>query len=144
MSTTRRRVYRNRRIAEINVIPYIDVMLVLLVIFMISAPLMNQSVKIELPQADAAPIEPGESRTLLLDIDRDGAYYLYSAGEAPAPLEPEQIAARATAILSVDPQTPVLVRADGGVDYATVIAAMAQLQQAGAAEVGLSTQPLER
>jgi biopolymer transport protein TolR len=135
---------RRRHIAEINVVPYIDVMLVLLVIFMITAPLINQGVEIDLPQADASPLETSEVRTLLLEVDRQGTYYLHLAGDPPEPLETEQILARVAAILRTEPRTPVVVQADASVDYGTVVQAMALLQQAGAPRVGLSTQPLER
>ena len=134
---------RKRHIAEINVIPYIDVMLVLLVIFMITAPLLNQGVELDLPQADAQPLPPSERRTLVLDVDRSGQYYLYLAGDPVAAVSPEQALTKAAAVLNRDPQTPVLVKADTNIDYGTVVRAMAILQQAGAAKVGLSTQPPE-
>ncbi len=134
---------RRRHIAEINVVPYIDVMLVLLVIFMITAPLINQGVELDLPQADAAPLEASELRTLLLEVDRQGTYYLHLVGDPPEPLAGEQILARAAAILRSEPRTPVVVQADASVDYGTVVQAMALLQQAGAPRVGLSTRPLE-
>ncbi|MCB1716401.1 MAG: biopolymer transporter ExbD, partial [Candidatus Competibacteraceae bacterium] len=86
---------RKRHIAEINVIPYIDVMLVLLVIFMITAPLLNQGVEIELPQAAANPLPPTEQRTLVLDIDRAGQYYLYLVGDAAEPADAEVVLAKA-------------------------------------------------
>jgi biopolymer transport protein TolR len=132
---------RKRPIAEINVIPYIDVMLVLLVIFMITAPLLNQGVEIELPQASADPLPPSERRTLVLDIDQAGQYYLYLVGDAIEAVDAERALTKAAAVLSRDPQTPVLVKADAGIDYGTVVQAMNLLQQAGAAKIGLSTQP---
>ncbi len=135
---------RRRHMAEINVVPYIDVMLVLLVIFMISAPLINQGVEIDLPQAESAPLEASDLRTLLLVVDRAGGYFLHLAGEPPELLDDEQILVRASAILLTEPRTPVVVQADTAVDYGTVVRAMALLQQAGAPRVGLSTQPPER
>jgi biopolymer transport protein TolR len=134
---------RKRHIAEINVIPYIDVMLVLLVIFMITAPLLNQGVEIELPQAAAEPLPPSEQRTLVLDIDQAGQYYLYLVGDAVEPMDAERVLAKAMAVLSRDPQTSVLVKADAAIDYGIVVQAMTLLQQAGAAKIGLSTQPPE-
>ena len=134
---------RKRHIAEINVIPYIDVMLVLLVIFMITAPLLNQGVELDLPQADAQPLPPSEQRTLVLDVDRDGQYYLYLVGDPVESVSPEQALIKAAAVLNRDPQTPVLVKADTNIDYGTVVQAMTLLQQAGAAKVGLSTKPAE-
>ena len=102
----------------------------------------NQGVELDLPQADAQPLPPSERRTLVLDIDRSGQYYLYLAGDPVEIVSPEQALSKAAAVLSRDPQTPVLVKADTHIDYGTVVQAMAILQQAGAAKVGLSTQPL--
>ena len=136
-----RRRIRKRYMAEINVIPYIDVMLVLLVIFMITAPLLNQGIELELPQATAEPLPPTEQRTLVLDIDHTGRYYLYLVGDAIKPADPEQVLIKATAVLTRNPNTPVLVKGDTGIDYGTVVRAMTLLQQAGAVKIGLSTQP---
>lgn len=134
-----KRRYRRRVMAEINIVPYIDVMLVLLVIFMITAPLLNQGVEIDLPQANAEPLPPSETRSLVLEVDRDGQYYLHLAGEPAETVTENDIRARTAAILLRDPATPVLVRADETVDYGTVVQAMILLQQGGAPKVGLST-----
>ncbi len=134
---------RRRLLAEINVVPYIDVMLVLLVIFMITVPLLQQGVEVELPRADAATLPPDERRTLILNVDAKGNYYLNFAGDSPERVDAETAAVRAAAVLSRDPQTPVLVRADSNIAYGVVIQAMVLLQQAGANKVGLSTQAPE-
>ena len=139
MSRSSRR--RNRVIAEINVVPYIDVMLVLLVIFMITVPLLNQGVELDLPQAAAQALPVTDSRSLILEVDRTGAYYLHRAGEPPQQVDHDTALARAAAVLLRYPGTPVLVRADRGVDYGAVVQAMVLLQQAGAPKVGLATEP---
>jgi biopolymer transport protein TolR len=133
--------YRDRRrklMAEINVVPYIDVMLVLLVIFMITAPLLTQGVKVELPQAAARSVDSDDRETLVVTVDRNGKYYLDDR-EIGAP----QLQAKVGAILRLRPQTPVLVRGDRQVAYNEVIRAMVLLQAAGAASVGLVTQTPE-
>jgi biopolymer transport protein TolR len=133
--------YRDRRrklMAEINVVPYIDVMLVLLVIFMITAPLLTQGVKVELPKAAARPVDSDDRETLVVTVDRNGKYYLDDR-EMGAP----QLQAKVAAILRLRPQTPVLVRGDRQVVYNEVIRAMVLLQAAGAASVGLVTQTPE-
>ncbi len=135
----RRRAHR-RVMAEINVVPYIDVMLVLLVIFIITAPLFYQGVEVELPQAVAEPLLREEQEPLVLTLDRYGTYYLNRADDPTQPMEPGDVAARAAAVLNLDPRLPVLIRADRGLDYGAVINAMVLLQRAGAKKVGLSTE----
>lgn len=135
----RRRV-RRRVISEINVVPYIDVMLVLLVIFMITAPLINQGVEIDLPQAEAETLQSEEQEPLILTVDRDGFYYLNLADDPRQPMDPDEVLIRATAVLEFNPRLPVLVKADRNVDYGTVVRAMVLLQRAGADRVGLSTE----
>jgi biopolymer transport protein TolR len=129
--------------AEINMVPYIDVVLVLLMIFMMTAPLINQGVEIDLPQVDTEPLPPEELQTLVLEVDRDGRYYLYLLSEERLSVEATQIRQRAATILQASPQTSVVVRADASVDYGRVIYAMGLLQQAGAPRVGLATRPPE-
>jgi len=122
--------------SEINVVPYIDVMLVLLVIFMITAPLLTQGVKIDLPQAQSKPLDTQDQETLVVGIDRDGRYYLDDRRVSPAELRK-----RVQGILRARPQTPVMLRGDKAVPYGRVIEAMTLLQQAGAPSVGLITVP---
>ena len=129
---------------EINVVPYIDVMLVLLIIFMVTAPLLTQGVQVELPDADAKPIDPEllkDREPLVLSVDRDGRYYLNIGGDEDSPVAEAEVARRARAVLSRDPATPVLVKADERVAYASVVRGMVLLQQAGATKLGFLTDP---
>ncbi len=129
---------------EINVVPYIDVMLVLLIIFMITAPLLTQGVQVELPDADAQPIDPEllkDREPLVLSVDRDGRYYLNVGGDEDAAIEAAEVARRAAAVLERDPAVPVLVKADERVPYGSVVRGMVLLQQAGAKKIGFLTDP---
>jgi len=135
---------RRRLMGEINVVPYIDVMLVLLIIFMITAPLLTQGVQVELPDADAQPIDPDllrDREPLVLSVDRDGRYYLNIGGDEDAPIEAAEVARRAGAVLERDAATPVLVKADERVPYGSVVRGMVLLQQAGAKKIGFLTDP---
>jgi biopolymer transport protein TolR len=129
---------------EINVVPYIDVMLVLLIIFMITAPLLTQGIKVELPKAAAEPIDSATGRNLeplVLSIDARGRWFL-NIGEHPtAPLDTQTLQARATAILRQAPQRAVLVKGDKAVSYGRVVEAMVILQRAGASKIGFLTDP---
>jgi len=127
---------------EINVVPYIDVMLVLLIIFMITAPLLTQGVKVDLPKAGAEPLEAQQIQPLVLSVDRAGRLYLNVGGNPQVAIDEETVAARATAALSRNPETQVLVKADNAVAYGRVVQAMVILQRAGARKVGFITEPL--
>jgi biopolymer transport protein TolR len=134
---------RGRRLmGEINVVPYIDVMLVLLIIFMVTAPLLTQGVKVDLPKAGAEPLEAQNIQPLVLSVDRQGRLYLNTGGNPQAPLDEETLAARATAALRRNPTTQVLIKADSAVAYGRVVQAMVILQRAGARKVGFITDPL--
>ncbi len=134
---------KRRQMAEINVVPYIDVMLVLLVIFMITAPLLRTGVDIDLPDADASPIaNDGEaSEPLVLTVDKDGAWYLNIGDDPEASMEPAAVQALAAAALIQNPDRRVLVAGDTAVEYGDVMQAMVALQLAGAPEVGLMSEP---
>ncbi len=132
---------RKRPIADINVVPYIDVMLVMLVIFMITAPLLNQGVDVDLPQADAEPMEDAQQDPLVLTVDAEGHYFLNVGGDPEQEIDADTLLLRASAVLRQRPKVTVLVRGDAEVDYGLVVAAMSLLQQAGAAKVGLVTEP---
>lgn len=122
---------------EINVVPYIDVMLVLLVIFMVTAPLLSTGIDVQLPVADASPIEDKDNEPFVLTIDKDGRYYL---NDSEAPLDSaNEMARQAEIIIRKNPQTPFLVRGDGAVAYAQVVKAMVLLQHAGVNKIGLAT-----
>ncbi len=136
---------RGRRLmGEINVVPYIDVMLVLLIIFMITAPLLTQGVQVDLPDADAQPIDAEELRNrepLVLSVDREGRYYVNIGGDEDTAVDEATVRQRVGVVLGRDPQTPVLVRADERVPYGRVVQGMVLLQQAGAKRIGFVTDP---
>ena len=128
---------------EINVVPYIDVMLVLLIIFMVTAPLLIQGVQVELPRTGGQPIARTEQvEILILSVDMEGRYYLNVGRDDEQPLEPAQVVLRASAVLRRRPETPVLVRADRTVPYGVVAQGMRMLQQAGAPSVSLEMDPV--
>jgi len=131
--------YRKRHkklMSEINVVPYIDVMLVLLVIFMITAPLLSQGVKVELPRASSKPVESQDQETLVVTVNRSGHYFLDDRQ-----ISADSLRKKVAAILKVRPKTPVLIRGDRNANYGEVVKAMTLLQSAGAPSVGLLTEP---
>lgn len=139
-----RRVRRSRRqVAEINVVPYIDVMLVLLVIFMITAPLLQTGVEIDLPDAAATPIaaEGEEQEPLVLSVDAEGRWYLNVGEDPEAPLSRDEVLRLASAVLRLNPDRNVLVAGDQAIEYGQIMQAMVTLQAAGAPEIGLMTDP---
>src|SRR6202162_3901315 len=139
------RLRRRKLMGEINVVPYIDVMLVLLVIFMITAPLLKEGVKVDLPEAGAHPLDAkflAKQEPLVLTIDGRGRLYINFGQNQDKPSSEETVSARTAALLRRDPQTPVLVKADTTVPYGTVVRAMVLLQHAGAAKVGFLTDPV--
>jgi biopolymer transport protein TolR len=136
---------RRRLMAEINVVPYIDVMLVLLIIFMITAPLLKEGVKVDLPEAGAKPIDADflqKHEPLILTIDARGRLYINFGQNQDQPVSEATVSSRTSALLRRDPLTPVLVKADTTVPYGTVVQAMVLLQKAGAAKVGFLTDPV--
>ena len=137
---------KGRLVAEINVVPYIDVMLVLLIIFMITAPLLTQGIKVDLPKAGAEALPEElmrEHPPLILSIDREGRYYLSIGENKDSAIEPETVVERVGAVLRREPMTPVLVKADTNVPYGQVVAGMVLLQRAGAEKVGFITDPVD-
>ena len=131
---------RRRPMSEINVVPYIDVMLVLLVIFIITAPLLTQGVKVDLPQADAQPLDVESQEPLVVTIDSTGGYYVNYGENQGSPVEPRILAARVAALLRHRPGLSVVVRGDENVPYGDVVLLMTILQGAGAPSVGLITE----
>ncbi len=129
-----------RPMAEINVVPYIDVMLVLLVIFMITAPLLTQGVKVDLPQADAEALPPEADDPVVVSVNAKGEMFIDIGEGKNDPVEPEILMTRVAAVLKYRPKTPIMVRGDRSVDYGRVIEAMVMIQQAGAPNVGLITE----
>ena len=137
-------IQRRKLMGEINVVPYIDVMLVLLVIFMATAPLLTQGVKVELPKANAAPIqEPPDSRPLVVSVDAAGNLYLNVGDDEDKPADAQRIVDSVGIVLERNPETPVLVKADRKVEYGYVVGAMVLLQRGGADNVGFVTDPLD-
>ena len=131
---------KRKLVAEINVVPYIDVTLVLMVIFMITAPLLMQGVKVELPSANSAPMDSTDQEPFIVSIKGDGTYWIDVKGiNQTQPLK--TVKERVTKILRQKPQTPILVWGDTTVDYGAVVNLMSELQLAGATSVGLVTEP---
>jgi len=126
--------------AEINVVPYIDVMLVLLVIFMITAPMLKTGVEVTLPRADAKPIEQVDNEPVVVTVDAAGKFYI-NIGENPdQPIAEEKLQTLAAAVMRRNSERRVLVKGDQGVNYQKVVRAMALLQQAGVPQVGLMSE----
>jgi biopolymer transport protein TolR len=147
MPQVQRNTRRRRLMGEINVVPYIDVMLVLLIIFMITAPLLAEGVKVELPKAGAQPIPPEmmkDAKPIVLSIDAQGRLFLNYNKPEDEPMTAEKVEAQAAAVLRRAPETTVLVRGDYRVAYGEVVGAMTILQRAGASKVGFITQPPEQ
>lgn len=140
-------IRKNRRrkpMGEINVVPYIDVTLVLLIIFMITTPLLQTGVKVDLPQAESAVVEQKNDPPLIITIKEQGQYYIMVGEKEQVQLEPEEIDSRVRAVLTEKPDTQVLIEADKGVDYGTVVTVMAGLKNVGVPNVGLMTKSVEQ
>ena len=135
---------RRRPISEINVVPYVDVMLVLLVIFMITTPLLTQGVNVELPQADAEPLPTEADDPVVVSVNRDGEIFIDIGEDKDQPVDAETLVTRIQAVLKYKPKTPILVRGDAAVEYGRVVEAMVLVQAGGAPSVGLITEPPER
>jgi biopolymer transport protein TolR len=139
---------RRRPMSEINVVPYIDVMLVLLVIFMITAPLLNLGVEVELPKADAEPLDSQQNdEPMVLTVLKNGDLYLNAAGDLDGTssglIDPESLVTTMSAIVRRNPELQVLVGGDQSVGYGLVYDAMVLLQKAGVTKVGLMSDPLD-
>ncbi|MEZ7818686.1 MAG: biopolymer transport protein TolR [Candidatus Azotimanducaceae bacterium] len=139
---------RRKPISEINVVPYIDVMLVLLVIFMATAPLLTQGVKVDLPQAPSKSIETNESDPLIVSMRKDGALFMNLGAQGVAQDTDDgtrvtvfSLEEQAGKILRSRTNVPVYIKADHALDYGAVVRVMTVLQRAGAESVGLITDP---
>ncbi|WP_049722081.1 protein TolR [Gilvimarinus polysaccharolyticus] len=132
---------KKKPMAEINVVPYIDVMLVLLVVFMVTAPMLMQGVQVNLPQAPSSPIDDKEDEPLIVSVDKTGAYFIELGGEPKQSKPLADITAMVSKVLGEKPTTPVLVWGDREVSYGMVVSLMTELQGAGAPSVGLVTDP---
>ncbi|MBB1488539.1 protein TolR [Oceanospirillum sediminis] len=138
--------YRKPRnlVAEINVVPYIDVMLVLLVIFMVTAPILTQGVKVDLPEAVSAPIDVKEDDLpLIVSIKKTGEYFIELGPDKEEPVALDTLQSQVTKITGQNPQIQILVRGDKNVSYGAVVSLMSVLQQAGAKNIGLLSEPPE-
>lgn len=132
---------RRRVVAEINVVPYIDVMLVLLIIFMVTAPLVTQGVKVDLPQAAAEPLPDDSKPPMIASIDSEGLYYLNVGKSVETPLDAQQMQALVKAQLALDSNAQFVVKGDENVPYKRVVDLMVLLQKAGVSSLGLMTEP---
>lgn len=139
----RAKAKRERPISEINVVPYIDVMLVLLVIFMITAPMLTQGVTVELPKAASQTLQPADREPIIVSVNQQGAYFLNISNTPADPIDGQALVVRVAAELELAKQSGqklnVLVKGDQGVEYGKVVQAMALLKKAGAEQVGLLT-----
>ncbi|ATG73500.1 protein TolR [Zobellella denitrificans] len=132
---------RRKSVAEINVVPYIDVMLVLLIIFMATAPVITQGVKVDLPQAQAEMLPEDSERPLVASIDAEGRYFLDVGDSRDEAVDLLELATMVQDQLRTTPEAPVVVKGDANVRYDAVIQLMATLKAAGVPSVGLMTQP---
>ncbi len=135
-----RRHKRRKPMAEINVVPYIDVMLVLLIIFMVTAPMLMQGVKVELPKAAAVPVGKQTDEPLIVSVKADGSYYLNLGKDEEKTQSLAVVQDKVSKIIRRKPETTVLVWGDTSVPYGNVVELMAALQAAGAPAVGLVTE----
>ena len=134
----------HKPMASINIVPYIDVMLVLLIIFMVTVPLIQQGVEIELPQANAEAIEPQQQvEPLIVTVNRRGQFFINQGQNANQVLPKNALLAQAKSLIIASPSAPVYVRGDRNVAYEHVMTAMVVLQTAGASSIGLITRPPE-
>ena len=135
---------RRNLISDINVVPYIDVMLVLLVIFMIAAPLMVQGVLVNLPEASADPLPVKKSEPLIVSVKSNGSVFLEVESLDGQELNLEQLNLNVSKLLDADPLLQVVIRGDGKVEYEKIMTIMAELQSSGAKDIGLITKPPAR
>ena len=131
---------KHRPMSEINVVPYIDVMLVLLVIFMVTAPLLMQGVKVDLPEANSDPVENQDPEPLIVSINAAGELFLNLGAEQAQVLSLATVKQRVSVVMRRNPKKPVLVWGDRQVPYGEVVVLMSALQEAGAPNVGLVTE----
>lgn len=134
---------RRRPMAEINVVPYIDVSLVLLIIFMVTAPLLQTGVDVDLPQAEARTVDPQQDLPIIVSINAEGRLFVDAGNEEDVEVDSEELTVRVTDALQKKPGLPVLIRGDKTVDYGKVVTVMASLKNAGVPSIGLMTSPAE-
>ena len=129
--------------SDINVVPYIDVMLVLLVIFMVTAPLLTQGVDVDLPQVDSEVVTSDDGQLLVISVKADGSYYLNLNADPGQRLDLNGVLSRALAARQRHPRIPVHVGGDRNVAFGRVIELIAALKQAGVTKIGFLTEPVE-
>ena len=132
---------QRKAMAQINVVPYIDVMLVLLIIFMVTAPLLQQGVEVSLPQTSSQPLSQEQKDPLVVTVNAAGELFLNVGEDPKTAISEDQVAQLVGTLMRAEPETPVLVKGDQSVPYGRVVKAMALLQAAGAPKVGLVTDP---
>ncbi len=132
---------RRKPMAEINVVPYIDVSLVLLIIFMITTPLLQTGVDVDLPRAEAKAVDPAKDPPVVVTIKADGDLFVDVGDQKDAQVDAESLSEKVLEAIKDKPGRPVLIRGDRAVEYGKVIAVMASLKRAGVPSVGLMTQP---
>ena len=132
---------KRKLVSDINVVPYIDVMLVLLVVFMVSAPLMVQGILLNLPEASNEPLPREQQDPLIISVDSKGQFYLEIQSSQKEPLALIQLSEKISSILKINPSLQVVVRGDGQVEYQRIISLMSELQNTGVDNVGLITSP---
>ncbi len=134
---------RRRLVSEINVVPYIDVMLVLLIIFMVTAPLLKQGVDVDLPTAPANPLDVASPEPIVISVDRKGIMYLSIASTPDSGIGEASLVNQVRAALTKQPDRPVMVRGDANGPYQNVVRTLVLLQKANVESVGLVTDPEE-
>ncbi len=137
------RTNKRRPVAEINVIPYIDVSLVLLIIFMITTPLLQSGIEVNLPQAQAKTVQSDNTPPVIVSVDAEGRYFLNTTGTDNETVDADDLVVKVAAIIRHKPNVKVLVRGDSSVNYGKIVIVMAALKQAGVPDVGLMTRPVE-
>jgi biopolymer transport protein TolR len=137
----RKKAGRRKPMSEINVVPYIDVTLVLLIIFMITTPLLQTGVDVDLPDAEAKVVEPKNDPPIIVSIDSQAQFFIDLGDHKEVPVSEEEVVTRVSSVLHEKPDTPVYIRGDQAVDYGKVVTAMAALKNAGVPSVGLMTRP---
>lgn len=133
--------HKRRAKAEINVVPYIDVMLVLLIIFMVTAPLLKQGVDVDLPLAPANPLDAKSPEPVVISVDKNGLYFVNTSSTPDTALDDEQLVYEVKRALQKQKSRPVMVRGDKNGKYQNVVTVLVLLQKADIESVGLVTEP---
>lgn len=141
--SNRRSRKRRAPMAEINVVPYIDVTFVLLMIFMITAPLVQTGVDVDLPRAEAAAVDLKDEPPVIVSIKHDGSFYIDIGDRQDEPVDEQTLYTRVAAVFRNNPRAQIYVRGDHLVEYGKIVTVMVALKAAGAPKVGLMTTPPE-